>query len=85
VLDCPLQKVVIGADPEQEAAALVAEFGDRYTVQSVLESPFLLLAAGAQDGVTELLNRQKRWGISNWCTHPASVAELAEVVVAYRD
>jgi probable F420-dependent oxidoreductase len=84
VLDCLLQMVVIGTDPQESAAALVAEFGDNYTVKSVLESPFLLLAATAEDAVDELLNRQKRWGISSWCTHTASVPELAKVVAAYR-
>jgi hypothetical protein len=84
VLDCLLQKVVIGEDPERAAAALVAEFGDNYTVEGVLESPFLLFAQTPQDGVDELLRRQKRWGIRGWCTHTVSVPALAEVATAYR-
>jgi probable F420-dependent oxidoreductase len=84
VLDCLLQTVVIGADPEQSAAALVAEYGDGYTVKSVLESPFVLLAATPADAVDELLRRQTRWGISSWCTHTASVSALTQVVRAYR-
>jgi hypothetical protein len=84
VLDCLLQKVVIDTDPEESAAALVAEFGDPYTVEKVLESPFLLLAASPADAVDELRRRQKRWGISGWCTHTASVPEFAKVVAAYR-
>jgi probable F420-dependent oxidoreductase len=84
VLDCLLQLVRVGIDPEQAAAELVAEYGDGYTVPQVLESPFLLLAATAEDAVDELLRRQKRWGISSWCTHTASVPALAEVIAAYR-
>jgi hypothetical protein len=83
VLDCLLQRVVVNTDPEESAAALVAEYGDAYTVEKVLESPFLLLAATPEDAVDELLRRQKRWGISSWCTHTASVPALAEVVAAY--
>lgn len=83
VLDSLLQKVVVDTDPEQAAAALVAEYGDGYTVPQVLESPFLLLAATPEDAVDELLRRQKRWGISSWCTHTASVPAFAEVVGAY--
>jgi probable F420-dependent oxidoreductase len=84
VLDCLLQQVVIGTDPEESAAALVAEFDDGYTVTQVLESPFLLLAASPEDGLDELRRRQKRWGISSWCTHTASVPALAEVVAVFR-
>jgi len=84
VLDCLLQKVVVDTDPEESAAALVAEYGDGYTVEQVLESPFLLLAATPSDAVDELLRRQKRWGIRGWCTHTASVPAFAEVVAAYR-
>jgi probable F420-dependent oxidoreductase len=84
VLDCLLQKVVVGTDPEQAAAALVAEYGDAYTVPKVLESPFLLLAATPEDAVDELVRRGKRWGISSWCTHTASIPALTEVVAAYR-
>jgi probable F420-dependent oxidoreductase len=83
VLDCLLQAVMIGADPEQSAATVVAEFGEPYTVARLLESPFLLFAATPADAVDELLRRQKRWGISSWCTHTASVPALAEVVKAY--
>ncbi len=84
VLDCLLQMVVIGTDPEESATALVAEYGDSYTVPGVLESPFLLLAATPADAVDELLRRQKRWGISSWCTHTASIPALAQVVEAYQ-
>ena len=84
VLDCLLQKVIIGVDPEEAAAALVAEYGEGYTVPSVLESPFLLFGATAEDAVAELLRRQKRWGITSWCTHTASAPALAEVIAAYR-
>lgn len=84
LLDCLLQTVLIGTDPEQSAAALVAEYGDAYTVKSLLESPFILLAATPEDAVDDLVRRQKRWGISAWCTHTASVPALAEVIKAYR-
>ncbi|HST86462.1 MAG TPA: TIGR03621 family F420-dependent LLM class oxidoreductase [Kineosporiaceae bacterium] len=84
VLDCLVQRVVVDTDPEESAAALVAEYGDSYTVETVLESPFLLLAATPEDAVDELLRRQKRWGISSWCTHTASIPAFAEVVAAYR-
>ena len=85
VLDCLLQVVNVNTDPEEAATALVAEYGDNYTVAQVLESPFLLLAATPEDAVDELLRRRKRWGISSWCTHTASIPALAEVVAAYRN
>jgi probable F420-dependent oxidoreductase len=84
VLDCLLQMVSIGTDPEQVAADLVAEYGDDYTVAGMLASPFLLLAATPEDAVDELLGRQQRWGIGSWCTHAASVPAFAEVVAAYQ-
>jgi probable F420-dependent oxidoreductase len=83
VLDCLLQAVTIGTDPEESAAALVAQYGEAFTVPQLLESPFVLLAATPEDAVDELLRRQKRWGISSWCTHTASVPAFAEVVAAY--
>jgi probable F420-dependent oxidoreductase len=84
VLDSLLQVVVVDTDPEKSAAALVAEYGDAYTVEGLLESPFLLLTATPEDAVDELLRRQKRWGISSWCTHTPSATAFAEVVAAYR-
>jgi probable F420-dependent oxidoreductase len=83
-LDCLLQAVIVGTDPEESAAALVAEYGDTLTVPQLLESPFVLLAATPEDAVEELLARGKRWGITSWCTHTASVPALATVIAAYR-
>jgi probable F420-dependent oxidoreductase len=86
VFDCLQQRVIVDADPEQSARALVAEDEDAdFTVRQILESPFLLLAATAQDAAEELLRRQKRWGISSWCTHTASTPALAQVIVALRE
>lgn len=84
VLDCLLQRVIVGNDPEESATTLLAEFGDGYTLSQLLESPFLLFAATPADAVDELLRRQKRFGIGSWCTHTASVPAFAEVVTAYR-
>ena len=60
VLDCLLQAVIVGTDPEESAAALVAEYGDTLTVPQLLESPFVLLADTPEDAVEELLSRGKR-------------------------
>ena len=85
VLDCLLQQVVVDADPEETAAALVAEYGEGYTVKAVLESPFMLFAATPADAVAELRRRRERWGITSWCTHSASVPALATVISAARN
>jgi probable F420-dependent oxidoreductase len=83
VLDCLLQKVVVGTDPEEAAAELVAEYGEGFSVKEVLLSPFFLFAATPAEALDELRRRQDRWGISSWCTHSASVPALAEVVAVY--
>lgn len=85
VFDCLLQQVVVDADPEKSAAALVAEWGDEApTVEQALQSPFLLFAATPADAVDELQRRRERWGITSWCTHTGGVTALAEVAAAYR-
>ena len=84
VFDCLLQRVIVDADPERSARELVAEDDDGFSVEQILESPFVLLAATPQDAAEELLRRQKRWGISSWCTHTASTEALAQVIEVLR-
>ena len=85
--DVLLQQVVVERDPQESAAALAQEWDAAtygITVADLLDTPFLLFAATAQDAAAELARRTRRWGVSSWCTHTPSGPALARVAAAYR-
>jgi probable F420-dependent oxidoreductase len=87
VLDALLQRIVLGRPPEHAAAELAAESaaaGGDPSVELLLDSPFVLLAASAEDAATELLRRSERYGITQWCTHTSSAPAMVEVARALR-
>ncbi|HSZ30563.1 MAG TPA: TIGR03621 family F420-dependent LLM class oxidoreductase [Pseudonocardiaceae bacterium] len=53
--DVLLQRVVIGRDPEDAAAEIVASASGRLTVEQLLDTPFVLLAQDVSQAVKELL------------------------------
>jgi probable F420-dependent oxidoreductase len=84
VLDALLQQVVVDRPPEQAAAELAAAFEGRFSVADLLDSPFLLLAAGPAEGAAELARRRERWGITSWMVHDWGAAGLAAVRACLR-
>jgi len=87
-LDVLLQQVVLDADPEEIAATAAreaAEHGmDWLTPQLLLDTPFVLFAASAEDGAAELARRERRWGVRSWSTHAPWGPALARVAAAAR-
>ena len=87
-LDVLLQQVVLDADPEETAATAAAEAAqhgmDWLTPQLLLETPFVLFAASADDAAAELARRERRWGVRSWSTHAPWGPALARVVTATR-
>jgi probable F420-dependent oxidoreductase len=83
-LDMLVQQVVLDRDPEQSAAQVAAENGDRETVQRLLDAPSFLFARTAADAAAQLVRRSRRWGIDSWCVHQPSMAAMARVVEAVR-
>ena len=85
VLDALLQQVVVDRPPEQAAEELAAAAGEgRFSVADLLDSPFLLLAAGPEEGAAELARRRERWGITSWMVHDWGAAGLAAVRACLR-
>lgn len=84
VLDALLQQVVVDRPPEQAAAELAAAFEGRFTPADLLDSPFLLFAAGPEEGAAELARRRERWGITSWMVHDWGAAGLAAVLACLR-
>ncbi len=87
-LDVLLQQVVLDADPEETAAAAsreAAEHGmDWLTPELLLDTPFVLFAASAEDAAAELARRERRWGVRSWSTHAPWGPALARVAAAAR-
>lgn len=87
-LDALLQRVVLTEDPEKAAADMVAEGAasgaDWFTVELLLDSPFVLFAESPQAAAEELVRRSERWGITSWSTHTPSADTLMEVAAAVR-
>ena len=83
-----LQQVVLDADPEEIAATAAreaAEHGmDWLTPQLLLDTPFVLFAASAEDAAAELARRERRWGVRSWSTHAPWGPALARVAAAAR-
>ncbi len=88
VLDVLVQRVVLGRDPLGWAEEMAAEMADGGaagpSAQALLESPFLLAAATAEEAAATLRERAARWGIASWSTHAPSGEAFAEVVRAVR-
>ncbi len=81
--DVLLQAVVLGADPA-ESAAQVAAGAPGLTVEQLLDSPFVLLARGAEAAADELRRRQQLYGFDSFTTHQPSLEALGKVITAYR-
>jgi len=81
--DVLLQAVVLGADPADSAARIAAE-APGLSVEELLDTPFLLLAADASAAADELRRRQQRYGFDSVTTHQPNLDALAEVLRAYR-
>ncbi len=86
-LDVLLQQVVLDPDPEETAAAAsreAAEHGMDWLVpELLLDTPFVLFAASAEDAAAELIRRQRRWGVRSWRQAPWGPAQ-ARVAAAAR-
>jgi hypothetical protein len=84
VVDALLQRVVVDRPPEQAAAEMATETGGRFSVEELLDTPFLLLAENPAAGAAELLRRSQRYGITSWMTHAPSAQQFAAVLRAWR-
>ena len=80
--------MVLDADPEETAAAAAreaAEHGmDWLTPRLLLDTPFVLFAASAEDAAAELARRERRGGVRSWSTHAPWGPALAQVAAAAR-
>ena len=87
-LDVLLQQVVLDADPEETAAAAAREAAqhgmDWLVPELLLDTPFVLFAASAEDAAAELARREQRWGVRSWSTHAPWGPALARVAAAAR-
>ena len=87
-LDALLQQVVLDADPEETAVAAAREAAqhgmDWLVPELLLDTPFVLFAASAQDAAAELARRKRRWGVRSWSTHAPWGPALARVAAAAR-
>jgi probable F420-dependent oxidoreductase len=87
-LDVLLQQVVLDPDPEESATAAsreAAEHGMDWLVpELLLDTPFVLFAASAEDAAAELIRRERRWGVRSWSTHAPWGPALARVAAAAR-
>ena len=77
--DVLLQKVVVGRDPEEAAAEIVAG-APGLTVEQVLDTPF---ARDASDAAAELRRRHEVYGFDGVTTHQSEMDALAGVMAAY--
>ncbi len=50
----------------------------------LLDTPFVLFAASAEDAAAELARRERRWGVRSWSTHAPWGPALARVAAAAR-
>jgi len=87
-LDVLLQQVVLDADPEETATVAAREAAqhgmDWLTPELLLDTPFVLFAASAEDAAAELARRERRWGVRSWSTHAPWGPALARVAAASR-
>ena len=81
--DVLLQQVVIGKSPAQAAAELSTD-EPTLTEQQILDSPFLLHAADANQAAREIRRRHEQYGFDSVTTHQPSMEALGQVIAAYR-
>jgi probable F420-dependent oxidoreductase len=82
--DALLQLVVVDRDPRQVAQEWAAQGEGRFSVDDLLDTPFVLLAASPQEAVDELQRRAEQFGITSWCTHGPSGPALSKVIAQVR-
>lgn len=82
--DVLLQWVVIGRDPADAAAEIVAGVGGGLTVEQLLDTPFALLAQDVGQAAAELRCRQQVYGFDSVTTHQPNLEALGEVIAAHR-
>ena len=81
--DLLLQTVVLGRDPEEAAAEVVAG-APELSVAQILDCPFVLFALDARHAADELRRRSAVFGIDTVTTHHPSLEALGQVIAAYR-
>lgn len=75
---------MIGRDPEDAAAEIVASIPGRLTVEQLLDTPFALLAQDVSQAVEELRRRQQVYGFDSVTAHQPTLEALGEVITAHR-
>ena len=83
VFDFLVQAVSIDRDPRQAAAELVRGTTGM-TVEQILDSPFVVLAADADEAAAELRRRQHVYGFTQITTHQSNLEALGQVAAACR-
>ncbi|MDQ3896423.1 MAG: TIGR03621 family F420-dependent LLM class oxidoreductase [Actinomycetota bacterium] len=81
--DVLLQAVIIGREPEETAARIVAT-APHLTLEQIVDTPFVLLGRDADHGAEELRRRRERYGFDSVTTHQPNMEALGEVMAAYR-
>lgn len=81
--DILLQTVVIDQDPERAAGEWAAKLPG-LTAAQVLDTPFALFAASAEQAAKELRRRQQAYGLDGVSTHQHNLEALGAVIAAYR-
>ena len=81
--DLLLQTVVLGRDPEEVAAEIVAG-APELSVAQILDCPFVLFAVDARQAADELRRRSDVFGIDSVTSHHPSLEALGQVIAAYR-
>jgi probable F420-dependent oxidoreductase len=81
--DLLLQSVVVGRDPEEVAAEIVAG-APQLSVAQILDCPFVLFAADAPRAADELRRRGQLYGVDSVTTHHPNLEPLGQVMAAYR-
>ncbi|MGI9005821.1 MAG: TIGR03621 family F420-dependent LLM class oxidoreductase [Streptosporangiaceae bacterium] len=81
--DALLQRVVIGQDPGEAAAAMAAA-APPLSPAEILDSPFMLFGRTAEEAAGELERRGQEFGFDRVTTHQSSLEALGQVIAAYR-
>lgn len=66
------------------ATGRTASTSDVDPAELLLDTPFVLFAASAEDAAAELERRKRRWGVRSWSTHAPWGPALARAAAAVR-